>query len=144
MVPHFCSTDKSKAMYVAQFIRSKPRDEWCWHRQIHSIYTWVKFKGCLKFALGNPIVRFEKTYRRYTEAKQKDQSVTEFLSYLRSLEEDIPNLAENVKYQTFYNGCKKEIRTAIAAVPISARDRNQLVDQATSIEDALNQPDDND
>src|SRR5438045_9347346 len=33
---------------------------------------------------------------------------------------------------------------AIAAVPILTRDRNQLMDQATSIENALNQPDDND
>ncbi|RMZ85691.1 hypothetical protein DV736_g6559, partial [Chaetothyriales sp. CBS 134916] len=114
------ATEELRILYTISLCEGEPLDRWSEHEAtLLQQPTWIEFKTFLETLIAHPENRRIDIERKWREAAQKpNQSVKEFVSYLKGITPYIDSLSNERKATYLLLGLRKPIANIILTQPV--------------------------
>jgi hypothetical protein len=139
--PRQFNDDVAKVLYAMQYLRGEPRDRWRAREteQGRDQASWQIFLDFLLDLIQNPVNRQLNTAQRYADARQRvHQSVHTYVTYIESLEDELPPYTEEQRRLHLLTTFRPEIRTALTNHQTIPDTRVDLIALAARLEENMN------
>lgn len=140
LAPHVYHSDAKKVLYGMQHLHGDARERWKNHEKIvgADCSSWDEFTDFLLDIIQDPVNRGISTMQRYSEAVQKPgQSIHNFVTYLESLEADLPVYTEEHRLNHLFTKLRPEIRERITNFQHIPQTMDGMVSLAARIEENM-------
>lgn len=129
--------DADKIRFGKAYLEGKPQDSWYRKQEADKrSYTWDEFKTFLLDDFRPASLRKHDVFRKYNDAKQKpNQSVSEFVTYMDSLEEQLEPYTESQRIAHLMTRLHPYIGWEVQARREEPKTRQELIDIANLIEE---------
>ena len=140
LMPGYFETDKLKILTAMPYLKGRVAD--AWHRVIrtHGVpatYTWDMFDEWLKNEIDDKEVRANATAQKLKEARQGDrQGPADLLTYLETLELDLPPISDDQKLQNFWTALRPDLQQKMSLTGQTWASRTDCVKLATRLYNA--------
>ncbi|GAB7357799.1 hypothetical protein MBLNU459_g0615t2 [Dothideomycetes sp. NU459] len=135
------ATERSKVLYVMQYLEGEPRESWFRHVESigwDNIPSWIEFEAFLLDLVDDPVNREREAMQRFMDAKQgPTQSAQAFHAYLSAIEAQLMPYTEHQNNYHYFTKLRDELRIQLVNFGALPPTRELTVSRAATLEKNL-------